>query len=84
MNVNICSREPGWCVSCLRWQGLRRPVLYSLMKLMPLEARKLELACTIVPNSCYDINADSFGFENLQELDLMMVPAETTRSKGLC
>lgn len=44
-NVNIhFGRGPGWCVSCSRWPGLRRPVWSSLMKLMPLEVRLVPLS----------------------------------------
>lgn len=38
--INIFAhREQGWCESCLRWPGPRKPVWSSLMKLMLLEVR---------------------------------------------
>ena len=41
-------KGPGWCVNCSRWQEPRKHVLYSLMKLMPLEAPDLMMVLVVI------------------------------------
>lgn len=61
METRYLCREPGWCVSSLRWPGPRRLVWSSLMKLMLLEVSPFSTHLTVDNHGLKVKEKPSFG-----------------------